>query len=95
MSKEKRTLLVTGASSDVGSALIADIAQGYEYVWAHYCNSSGRIEALRERYKEKILPVRADFSSEESTAEMIRQIGETGKYPDHIVHLSGKSIRAG
>lgn len=88
MSMEKKILLVTGASSDVGSALIADVAQGYDFVWAHYCNSSGRIESLQEQYKEKILPIRADFSSEVSTAEMIRRIGETGKYPDHIVHLS-------
>lgn len=77
-----------GASSDVGSALIADIADQYDTVWAHYCSSAEKVEKLRKQFGEKIRPVKADFSSEDSTEEMIRTILESDIRPDHLVHLS-------
>lgn len=79
--KDKKILLVTGASSEVGSLLIHNIAQKYEKVLAHYRNES--ISA-----SDKIIPVQADFSDIASTQELIDFIKDNDLFPDHIVHLS-------
>lgn len=88
MSKEKKVLFVTGASSDIGSALITDIAANYDAIWAHYCRSSKMIEDLQSVFGEKIIPVQADFSDEKSVLKLIDQVKKSGQYPHHIVHLS-------
>ncbi len=85
---EKKTLLVTGASSEVGTALIKRIAGGYDRIWAHYCNSSDAIEDLKKTVGDVVVPIRADFGSVESTSGFIATIKDSGVLPDHIVHLS-------
>lgn len=90
MNKEKKVLFVTGASSDIGSVLITDIAVNYDVIWAHYCRSSKRIEELQSVFGKKIIPVHADFSDEESVLNLIDQVEKSGQYPHHIVHLSAQ-----
>lgn len=86
--KNEKILLVTGASSETGCGLIGQIADQYSAVWAHYHTSDGEIHRLRERFGEKILPVRADFSDPGAIEEMAAKILDSGKSPDHIVHLA-------
>ena len=80
-------LLVTGASSDVGCALIRRIAAEYDVIWAHYCHSGQAVEELHSELGEKIVPIQADFLDIGSTEGMIRQITASGQMPDHVVHL--------
>ena len=87
MSAEK-ILLVTGASSDVGSALIRKTASSYGHIWAHYCSSPEVTERLAGEIGDRIKPVRADFSDPDSVKEMTALIEESGLIPDHIVHFS-------
>ena len=96
-----KTLLVTGASSVVGGALIRKIAGEYETVFAHYNRGEEAVRLLREDVmraaaqtgaEERFIPLQADFSDEQSTRAMIDKIRETGRTPDHIVHLS--AVRA-
>ncbi len=89
MNKEK-ILLVTGASSDVGSALIRRIAENYTAIWAHYYRSSALVESLKREIGETIIPIQADFSDVESTRLLIETIMKSGIIPDHIVHLSAQ-----
>jgi len=89
MNKEK-ILLVTGASSDVGSALIRRIAGNYTAIWAHYYRSSALVESLKRETGETIIPIQADFSDVGSTRFLIETIMKDGKIPDHIVHLSAQ-----
>ena len=86
--KEHKALLVTGASSEVGRALIRRVAKNYEIVWAHYCRTLEPLEELRRELGEKIVPVQADFLDEASTRAMIDRIMASGQAPDHVVHLS-------
>ena len=81
-------LLVTGASSDVGCALIRRVADQYDMIWAHHCSTGKALEELRRELGEKIVPIQADFLNENSTVEMIQEITASGQLPDHIVHLS-------
>ena len=99
-----RTLLVTGASSAVGGALLRRIAGEYDTVFAHYHHGENAVMTLRDAFlhpaekgdgaaapeEKRFLPVQADFSDEQSTRDMMERIRETGKTPDHIVHLSAQ-----
>ena len=61
MSREKKVLFVTGASSDVGQALILQIADQYDTIVAHYCHSLESIDALAQKFPGKIQKVKADL----------------------------------
>lgn len=89
---ENRILLVTGASSDIGSGLIKKIGKNYDIVWAHYHNSESAVQKLKTELGNSILPIQADFASAESTESMIKRITEAGKMPNHIVHLSAQKV---
>lgn len=86
--KDKKVLLVTGASSDVGCALIRRVANNYETIWAHYCGTLRPLEDLRKELGDKVVPIQANFLDEASTHAMIDSIVVSGQTPDHVVHLS-------
>ena len=86
--KDKKILLVTGASSDIGCALLKKIARNYDKVWAHYYKSSVVIQELKKELGNHIIPVQADFSDIGSTQKLIDEIKAQGDILDHIVHLS-------
>ncbi len=82
-----RTLLVTGASSDIGCALIRKTAANYKTIYAHYNGAAEKITELSRETGGKVIPLQADFSDEASVEGMISEIRATGVTPDHIVHL--------
>ncbi len=84
---DNKVLLVTGASSEVGTELIKSVGMNYRKVWAHYRSSSESLEKLRSELGGHIVPIQADFTSLESTQALIAAIRDSGDYPDHIVHL--------
>lgn len=81
-----KTLLITGASSDVGLKLLDKIAGNYDRIWAHYCHSKEAIDMLGQ--SGVIFPVQADFSRADDTEKLIKTIAGSGESLDHIVHLS-------
>lgn len=86
--KNRKCILVTGASSDVGMALIRKISVNYTFVIAHYNTSSEAIEQLIGELGEKIIPIQADFSKKESIEAMVNKISQKNLIIDHIVHLA-------
>lgn len=82
-----KTLLVIGASSDFGMALIRSVSGKYDTIWAHYRTWNEGMEALQKEIGEKIRWVQADLSERSDTERMISEVRETGPEPDHIVHL--------
>ena len=90
----RKILLVTGASSDVGCALVKQVVNNYDKVWVHYRDSSDRIRDLESWSKNKIVPIQADFLDSNSINELISTITESGDCPNHIVHLSAQRIHA-
>ena len=88
--KNEKVLLLTGASSEVGCGLLEAVIQDYQYVWSHFNRSGEIIEGLRKRLGEKIIPIQADFSEEDSVRKMIAEIMDSGIYPDHVVHLASQ-----
>lgn len=86
--KDNKTLLVTGASSDVGMELIKRIINNYSLIIAQYRNMNIELEEIGQRYGEKIMLIRADISNENDVQKMNNQIIESGIIVDHIVHLA-------
>ncbi len=91
--RDRKVLLVTGASSDVGSKLIRRIAGNYEIILAHYCHDKDRLEAMRAELGDKLILLRADFTDLQSVAAMVDRIDALGCVPDHIVHLPAQRVR--
>ena len=76
-------LLVLGASSDLGCALIDSVAERYDTIWATYRTMNEKLDALVRKYDGCVRPVHADLSDKEDIKTLIDSIS----YPDHIVHI--------
>lgn len=81
-----KILLVTGASSDVGLALLHKVAADYDALLCHYGRSSARIDRLREELGDKVVPLQADFS-DEGGSRLADEIIDRNLAPSHWVHL--------
>jgi 3-oxoacyl-[acyl-carrier protein] reductase len=88
-------LLITGAYSDIGLALIRRVVSTRKdcVVLAHHHVSGERIEDLRKSLgRDSIFPLQADFSSKDSTLEMAESILSEFGAPSQIVHLPGLKL---
>ena len=82
-----KTLLVLGASSDMGMALIRRIHPDFDRIIAHYFHMNEELQDLKENVGEKMMLLQADLSAEEEVHALIRKIRESGASPSHIVHF--------
>ena len=80
-----KNLLITGASSDVGSALIQRIAGNYDKVIAHYRSSAEAVEKLQAQFGGKIVPLQADFADESQTNDFVEKL--KNYRISHFVHI--------
>lgn len=86
--RDNKILFVTGASSEVGTALIEQVADNYETIVAHYRSSADRLIPLEEKLGEKLVMVQADFSDAGSVRKMLDFMNERQLKPNHVVHLA-------
>jgi len=94
MSREQ--VFVTGASSDIGMALIRRLAAAPTppRILAHCHSSAARIEKLRDELGvgDSLVPLACDFRSESAVRELADSIvGEFG-CPNAVVHLPGLKL---
>ena len=82
-----KTLLVVGASSDVGIELIYRVVNQYDMIWAHYFHWNDKLEHMKAEFVGKIRFLQADLSKPAEIEAMIETIKVEGSQPDHIVHL--------
>lgn len=87
-----KILLVTGASSDVGTALIRRIEKEYSIIIAHYYEWNDNVDILKRELSDKLFLVQADFSDIDSVRNMIKTIESELLSPDHIVHFPAPKI---
>ena len=86
-----KILCIAGASSDVGNCLIQAVADNYDKIVCHYCSGLDKIQELQNKFGDKIVPIQADFSDEESTYHFAKTVITRGLSPQHFVHLSSSS----
>lgn len=84
---ENKVLLVTGASSDVGVQLIAEVAENYDYIIAHHVNDNEKLVELKEKIGDKLILLYGNFLEEEGVHQFVEQIKKIEKFPTHFVHL--------
>jgi len=89
-----KVLLVTGASSDIGLALINSIYNNYDKIICQYRSSTALIEQLQARVGDRIMPIYADFSDINSTENFINGVKKNCPSPTHFVHLSSSNSRS-
>ena len=89
-----KTLLVIGASSDVGAELIKKTNNSYERIWAHYLHWNDKLEELKTLLGEKIHFVRADLFQIPDIEYLIETIKKSEFLPDHIVFFPMTRITA-
>jgi 3-oxoacyl-[acyl-carrier protein] reductase len=82
-------ILVTGASSDIGTALIRKVLNAPDppLVLAHSFRGGAKIEALQAEFGDRVVPYVADFAKSESVLAMADQIAADYGTPTAIVHL--------
>ncbi|NRS90166.1 3-oxoacyl-[acyl-carrier protein] reductase [Flavobacterium sp. 7E] len=80
-------IFITGASSDIGEALIKNLEEECIIV-AHYNSNNKRLLELQKETTNKIFPIQADFSSQESIIDMLDKIESEIGIPNKIIHLA-------
>jgi 3-oxoacyl-[acyl-carrier protein] reductase len=89
----KKAYLVTGASSDIGTALVRKIAEREResIFFCHYRRDNDNFSALKADFPS-ITPIRADFADEGGILSLIADIENLGTPPTHIVHLPAERV---
>ena len=88
MTDTKKTLLVIGASSDMGMELIRYCSEDYDEIYGLYRNMSEDLQNLKMVMEKKLSLFQCDFSSYEATEQLINDLVEKNCIPNHIVHFS-------
>lgn len=86
-----KTILITGASSDMAHCLIEKIAPDYDKILAHYNSSKDKLEKLKAKIGDKLILLQADFRDKNATKEFIEKI-ENIELPNHIVHFPASKL---
>lgn len=88
-----KILLITGASSEVGLALVRRVAGNYSKILAHYCHWNEQLENLKQELGKKAVFLQADFLKQDDVQNMISDIIEQNLQPDHIVHFPAPKVQ--
>ena len=61
----EKVLLVIGASSDIGIALIDRISNNFDYIIGHYNKTNNKLTELKNKLGNKLILIKGDFLNEE------------------------------
>lgn len=87
---ENRELLVVGASSDFGLALLQKVKADYDKIYIHYHNWNEHLQRIKEEMGERLYCYQADLSNEMETTRMLDEMEEDHASPCHILHFPSK-----
>ena len=92
----KESILIIGASSDLGIDLIKSMTEDC-VILAHYHNSHQELERLanegRHNQSQEIELLQADLSDETAVMNMLQEIEERFGTPSKIVHLAATRVQ--
>lgn len=82
------TILVVGASSDIGKRLIEKTQQNYTKIFATFNSSKTQVDELISNFGDKIIPIHCDLTDKNQVEAAVQEIQNNRAIPNHIVHLS-------
>ena len=80
--------IITGATGDIGEEFVKALLGEVDEIWA-VGRSREKLEALRERYGEKIVPVQADLSDDAEIMGLCRRIEAERPEIQYLVNNAG------
>jgi 3-oxoacyl-[acyl-carrier protein] reductase len=87
------SILITGASSDIGAALVRRLAaDGTRRLICHYNTGLARIEQLQAELGVSITPIHGDLSSMAGTEAFIESLRRDDLVPRSMVHLPASKL---
>lgn len=87
----KKTGLITGSTSALGLALIPEIVDQYDFIFAHYRTPSSKLVELSQQYPQ-IKPIQADLCHPSDVSALIASIQTQAEHLDHIIHMASPGI---
>lgn len=91
----RKTVLVTGASSDIGKAIITEFAKNnYDVIinYNHDLNSATELQKNIHKYGGKSLIIKADISNCDEVHNMFQQVKKDFDHIDVLVNNAGIAI---
>lgn len=89
----EQVLLVIGASSDCGLAVIKQIQHNYTCIYAHYGHTAEKLLELKETLGDKLVLIQDDFSGACGGETVLKVMEEKGVFPEHVIHFSAQPFR--
>ncbi len=91
---ERETVLVVGASSDIGMEIIRQMAtRRNSLVIAHYNQSLAKLTQLQQSLVgQVVVPIQADLAREAEVERFVTTVREQYPLPDKIVHLAAPKL---
>ncbi len=90
---DRDTILVLGASSDIGLEIIRQLASQGPRILAHYNQSRSKLENLRADLAEpNLIPIQADLSQPADVESLVATIKQLHPLPNKIVHLPAPAL---
>lgn len=90
----ENNLLILGASSDLATALIPRIAMNYRTIFAHYHSSAEKLMEMRKVLTCEMKLLKADFTNEDETRQLIDKVAESGTEITHILHCPSARVKS-
>ncbi|MEN8220293.1 MAG: SDR family oxidoreductase [Pseudomonadota bacterium] len=88
----KDYILIIGASSDMGGAIIRQLANENTVILAHYHKNKEKIETIAAEVSGQIVSIAADLGTETGIKALIEGVEAECYFPNKIVHLSAPKL---
>lgn len=88
----KKYILITGASSAIGCAIIRHIANDSTVILAHYHSNRHRLNILKNEVPGQIIPIQADLSSEADINAFVESVSSECDFPQKIIFLAAPKV---
>ena len=88
----KNCILITGASSSIGGAIIRKIADDSTVILAHCHSGLEKLNALKTEVPGKLVPIQADLREESGILALADGVGSHCEAPGKIVFLAAPRL---
>ena len=88
----KNHILITGASSGIGRAIIRQVSNDSTIILAHYFSNIDQLTSLMNEVPGTIIPIQADLSHENGITSLIEDVSSYCKTPGKIVLLAAPRL---